>query len=561
MYGPLLGAVLCLSRFGVARRVTPESWDLDAAFDEAWPAAAFNASADVRRLSARSPPLRQGGHHDSGFMPVRKDVHDAHLINPAAHRVSRLPGLPADWTGEHYAGMIDSDDAHGGRLFYWFFEKSASGFPSAAPTPLLIWLNGGPGCTSMDGLFLENGPFALKPGSTTQLDTRAASWHKAAHVLYIDQPVGTGFSHTGSNAYCRDDACITAQFKTFLTRFALSYPALIMRDSTHTVPIFFSGESHAGHYVPLMVQGLVARPDRIPLATASAPDFDVQGFALGNAWIDPFHQYDVSRFAQALGLIDAVQGRKIKAAEKACQAQLAKLQLMGRQCWDLLDEVVRVTAKDHGGLKVNMYDTRESARSTVAYPPGHDRLETFMNLPGVRTALHVDAQAPRFRECANPPYDALRHQDGLGVMPSLKYLLDRKKIRALFYNGEHDLICNHVGLERALHNLDWGGARDFHRAVHAPWARGGALAGYSKRFGLLTLLMVKDAGHMVPMNQPEAALEMIRKFIAGENFEDEGVCEKKCLDSLSASARLHPSGDALVVDRRARRGGHGSRRP
>ena len=83
-----------------------------------------------------------------------------------------------------------------------------------------------------------------------------------------------------------------------------------------------------------------------------------------------------------------------------------------------------------------------------------------MNRPDVRTALHVDRASQRFRECADPPYDALRHQDGLGVVPTLRRLLDGPKpVRLLFYNGDMDSICNHLGVERSPRGAGVDGTR------------------------------------------------------------------------------------------------------
>ena len=155
---------------------------------------AANASSAARRLLAddRWPTAALAWN-------ATRRLTSEKLVAPAAHAVTRLPGLPADWAGNHYAGMIDSDDKGGGRLFYWFFERDAANPVGGKTTPLLIWLNGGPGCSSMDGLFLELGPLRVAPGSPNgkaRLERRPSSWHRAAHALFLDQPVGTGFSRT-----------------------------------------------------------------------------------------------------------------------------------------------------------------------------------------------------------------------------------------------------------------------------------------------------------------------------------------------------------------------------
>jgi len=87
------------------------------------------------------------------------------------HKILALPGLSSSNSIEHYAGFLDTINM--GKLFYWFFPSASS--PKA--DPLVIWMNGGPGCSSMDGLFIELGPFKLRNG---QIDMNEYSWHKSA---------------------------------------------------------------------------------------------------------------------------------------------------------------------------------------------------------------------------------------------------------------------------------------------------------------------------------------------------------------------------------------------
>ena len=455
--------------------------------------------------------------------------------------MTRLPGLPSDWSGKHYAGMIDSDDASGGRLFYWFFERDGASpvgdlGGDGSPTPLVIWLNGGPGCSSMDGLFLELGPLRVAApgtrGGPPRLSRRAHSWHRAANVLFVDQPVGTGFSRTSGRAYCKNDDCIVNQFETFLARFARSYAAHALRPpgpngQERSVPVYFSGESHAGHYVPVMMEKLLHR-------ATSGISWDVKGAALGNAWIDPAHQYDVSRIARLLGLISPEQAASLQAKEAICQKKLAARAYMFKGCWDLLDDAVRITRQNGGGLGVNQYDARDNVKSSRFFPPGHGDVEAYMNRDDVRAALHVDKASQRFKECADPPYDNLQHQDGLGVVPSLQRLLDgpaHKRVRFLFYNGQTDLICNHVGVQRSLEKLDWTGKRAFADAKTSPWLRRGHVAGFHREAHNLALLAIRDSGHMVPLDQPEVALDMIATFLDQRPFDAPRGQPAACADT------------------------------
>jgi len=167
--------------------------------------------------------------------------------DPEMHRVTSLPGLVGE-SLVHYAGYITVVPSKGSNIFYWLFETPKN--PLNAP--LLIWLNGGPGCSSMDGLFLELGPLRIE-GQNVKINQY--SWHNAANIIFIDQPVGTGLSFTNNKFYATNDEMINEQFYTFLVEFLklhsryMSYNANGQKISRK---IFFSGESHAGHYIPSM---------------------------------------------------------------------------------------------------------------------------------------------------------------------------------------------------------------------------------------------------------------------------------------------------------------------
>ena len=168
------------------------------------------------------------------------------------HRVLSLPGLDIQaFRSNHYAGYLSIDRQTDSNIFYWLFD--AEGGPVGKP--LLIWLNGGPGCSSMDGLFLEVGPFRV---NGDQININPHSWHRHANVLFIDQPVGTGFSFTkGRNSYPTTYSEVSEQFYSFLLKFfRLHSRFLTPNDPKRTIPIYISGNSL---YVPSMMRSMLFR--------------------------------------------------------------------------------------------------------------------------------------------------------------------------------------------------------------------------------------------------------------------------------------------------------------
>lgn len=119
--------------------------------------------------------------------------------NPDEHLVTSMPLLSEGvFPTRHWAGHLPaSNDGSDKKLFYWLFEPGGGDLTNISneeEIPLILWLNGGPGCSSMDGLWLENGPFRLRKSSSGNdwtIDVNKHSWHTApAWTLYVDQPVG-----------------------------------------------------------------------------------------------------------------------------------------------------------------------------------------------------------------------------------------------------------------------------------------------------------------------------------------------------------------------------------
>ena len=205
------------------------------------------------------------------------------LIDPAAHAVTSLPGLPADWAGNHYAGMIDSDDKGGGRLFYGFFERDEENPAGPKATPLLIWLNGGPGSSSLLGFMQEAGPLLVGQGGA--LVENPWSWTKVANVFALEAPGGVGFSYceaqkTGGHCGWTDKTTAKANANA-VRDFFVKFPELADND------FFITGESYAGVYCPTLARELVDGND-----AGAKPRVNLVGMAVGDPCTDNDAQKD-----------------------------------------------------------------------------------------------------------------------------------------------------------------------------------------------------------------------------------------------------------------------------
>jgi len=133
---------------------------------------------------------------------------------------------------------------HSQSLFWWFFEARRD----PTTTPLALWLNGGPGCSSMAGLFQENGPCLFKSNSVKSLTSNEYSWNNVANMLYLDQPFGVGFSN-GTLEIGSTNAAAKYVW-SFLQAFFYAFPGYDNRN------FGLFTESYGGQYGPIFAQYL-----------------------------------------------------------------------------------------------------------------------------------------------------------------------------------------------------------------------------------------------------------------------------------------------------------------
>lgn len=306
----------------------------------------------------------------------------------------------------------------------------------------------------------------------------------------------------------------------------------VLKSHTNNTPVHHIIQ---GHYIPSMMAYIQKQPNppiEIPLS----------GAAIGNGWVDPYYQYAAAAAAYGHGIVDFSLRRALDEKEQRCQAALSRKQYTSSICFELLDEVVDQSFGVSSNFKVSQYDVTkpESKRSSRNFPPGHKDVESYLGgapvtvgmprmdigVDAVLTALNAlpSKQAGQvYMECTDPPYNALSHQDGLGVTDDVIQLLN-SDTQILFFNGMLDLICNHVGNEVFLEKLNWKSRENWMKAERYSWTAPSqntamGVSGYAKEFGPLRFLKVKQAGHMMPMDLPEVGLDMMTIFMYGGSFD------------------------------------------
>ena len=156
---------------------------------------------------------------------------------PPSDQILSLPGWDGDLPSKLYSGYLDLP---GGKkhIHYWLIMSESN---SASTDPVTVWLNGGPGCSSLDGLVYEHGPFRFDPQNPSKLVRFNYTWAKHSNMLYLESPVGVGFSYSDDPAdyNCTDDTTATDNLHA-VEQFYNLFPELKAND------LFLTGESYAG---------------------------------------------------------------------------------------------------------------------------------------------------------------------------------------------------------------------------------------------------------------------------------------------------------------------------
>ncbi|KAI1790060.1 alpha/beta-hydrolase [Ganoderma leucocontextum] len=190
-----------------------------------------------------------------------------------------LPNLAHIALPRSFAGNIPVDRAGhpNNTLFFWAFERNGTEGTLTAPAgsenkePWIIWLQGGPGSSSLLGLFRENGPIHIT--STNVFEANPFSWNTLADVIWIDQPVGTGYSTVDAQGYVPNEDQMAEDFLAFLTNLVRVFPSLSTR------PLYLMGESYAGHFIPYITKHLFSVPN---------PPVNLRKVAIGDGFVGSF---------------------------------------------------------------------------------------------------------------------------------------------------------------------------------------------------------------------------------------------------------------------------------
>ncbi|KAI0732852.1 alpha/beta-hydrolase [Fomitopsis betulina] len=374
---------------------------------------------------------------------------------------------------------------------------------------IIFWFNGGPGCSSFDGLMMEVGPWRLdgKGG----LNLVEGGWEEYTTMVYVDQPAGAGFSYTSSDHFLHDLPEASLQLVEFLKNFYEVFPEY------KNVDTYLAGESYAGQYIPYFADAILNSTLGIPL----------RGAAIGNGWIDGRSQYpSFLQYAVKHNLIEdkSEDWKRAKEATDNCmklysndkESDPVKINI----CEGVMSEVVRGKKKKENGkdMCLNIYDVRlydVEPACGMNWPPDLSHMYTYLRKPEVVRAIHASASSQTWTECRGNVHHAFNTAHSRSAITVIPRVLS--KIEMLLFAGDQDLICNYVGIENLVQAMTWNGATGLGTVQTHPWSVNGTPAGTWVASRNLTYAKIFNASHMVGFDVPHVTHDMILRFM-GVNF-------------------------------------------
>ncbi|GAB0090068.1 hypothetical protein DMENIID0001_047290 [Sergentomyia squamirostris] len=392
-----------------------------------------------------------------------------------------------------YSGFLTVDKKYNSNLFFWYMEAEKN----SKDAPVLLWLSGGPGYSTFYGIFYENGPFYL----TSELDfpPRNYSWHIDHHIIFIDNPVGTGFSFTDNvDGYVTTSEDAAVSLYEAMQQFFMLFPHLRTND------FFLCGESYGSHFVSSF--GRLIHEKNIN--SASEVFINLRGMSIGNGAFD-LQTISVDTYYD-IGIVD-IETEMTLASEKKHVDSLAAngnyddaLLLLTNMMFAMDSELRNATG---------LFDLTNYVYQQADI---YDDVLNFLKDVDVRKAIHVGGQE-FFGSVDNPAYIYLGYTSLLSISTDISYLLAHYPM--MLYNGQLDLLTPWPALEDFLYGLDFKGHDEYMTAERLIWKVDDDVAGYVKQAGFLTEVLVRNSGHSTPLQQPKWSLDLIKHLTFRKSFD------------------------------------------
>ncbi|KAJ5601441.1 hypothetical protein N7510_010975 [Penicillium lagena] len=416
---------------------------------------------------ARAPQERAKKHLDARTNPGHSDHSDFRFLSSKTKPflVDHLPEVNFD-IGEMYSGLMPIDMKNDSRALFFIFQPTIGD----SVDEVTIWLNGGPGCSSMEGFLQETGRFIWQPGTFAPVEN-PYSWVNLTNVLWVDQPVGTGYSIGTPTATTQEETA--AEFVKFFKNFQQTF-------GIKNFKIYVTGESYAGRYVPYISAAFLDQKDK--------EYFDLDGALAYDPCIGQFDY--VQEEVPVVPLVQ--QNANLFNFNETFMAELEHLH---KACGyeEYIEKYLTFPPKEHQPPKFFNYTTQakcdvfdlvyneifninpvlRSLRDQPDVPPavGSVGSTVYFDRPDVKRALH--APNVTWLECSNEPVfvggDSGPEQEGDTSANPIEHVLPQvieATNRVLIGNGDYDMVIITNGTLLSIQNMTWNGHLGFQEKPH-----------------------------------------------------------------------------------------------
>lgn len=510
------------------------------------------------------------------FVPAPTDLISAKGYAGFNVRYKQVPpGIcEQDPNVKSYSGYVDvAPDQH---IFWWFFEARNQD-PSDAP--LTTWINGGPGASSMIGLFQELGPCGVD--SNGNVYNNPFSWSNVSNMLFIDQPTQVGFSYSipvpayldpstqnvitlpnntcpgyaqglGCGTYSYPNVTLTASstdsaapnFWATLQGFMGAFPQY-SRETYH-----FATESYGGHYGPVFNEYIELQNAK---NISGAHHIKLESVLIGNGWYDPMLQY-IAYYNFTVYPGNTYDYSPYNASIKAqlynnlfgpgnCVDQIKACYAIGTNevcstadtfCADVVEEVY------DNVLNRDEYDIRELEPDPFPYEFYVD----YLNSPKVQSAIGAYQNFSEFSNAVGNAFGTTG-DDGReeGTVQDMKKLLDQD-VTVMMYTGDADYNCNWLGGEAVSKEV---GQPGFTTAGYVNISTSDMIVhGQVKQSGAFSFLRIYESGHEVPFYQPLVSLEIFERAIKGLDIATGKLKVTESYKTVGTSSSTFREGNSTI---------------
>ena len=370
-------------------------------------------------------------------------------------------------------------------LFHWLM-KTFNATHDYKSFPLVIVLAGGPGDSSTGySNFYEVGPRDI------QGRNRSETWLKYANLLFLDFPVGCGYSFVEDGGkFVTSNDMMAQDFLVWLNGF------LAMNPEFKTIPSYIFGESYGGKMAVVLAKAI--HQDK-------SLQFNLKGIGLGDAWIAPIAiTQTYPTFLHSMSVID---GQQMKELDIHIIQLESLLPYFGTRATLLWQDIFAIVSEMSYGTNIhNLFDK---------FPDSWGALDVFMNSDQMRSLLKIPASV-KWNSQAHHVFDALAHDFLMPVTNELEFLLNQTNINVAVFVGQLDGIVTTIGTEKWISELNWRHKKQFEDSKKKLILKSAdslplVYVKECERFKFYTVL---KAGHSVPMDQLQSSVKILKRMIA-----------------------------------------------